>query len=161
MRLEAITAELHVFDGVINWRQPLKLGLSIRERKLLRLGSRGGDTLTLDHEPLMEMDMEEFGQVVVRDITDRLGASLRDSETGEARLIRLARGEPIGLALPRPDGSAFCIWVNDDEFYWGDEVALGSEDFAACDPPAIGGELDWSAVPESGAAHPAPVDSRR
>lgn len=144
----AITAELHLFDGDIRWEQPIRLGLALGDHEFLRLSSYRGDLIVLDHEPLQALEMDELGQIVVRDVTDRLFPSAA-FEVDELRIIRNAARMSIGLALLRTGFPAFCIWVNDDEFAWGDAAALGKADFAEGTNPVIAESFLNSDLPYS------------
>ena len=141
LRLVAITAELHEYEGRINWQQPVRLGVEISGLGFIRICEQRGDCVRFDREPLEAADLGEGGRIEVRDITERIDPSLRGAAVGEPRLIHDGRGSPIGLAVPRVGGGTFCLWVNDDEFYWGDEDALEAEDFPEDVRPTIGGEL--------------------
>lgn len=124
MKLLAITAELHVFEGVTNWEQPLRLGIALEGREFIRICEQRGDSIPLDAQPLQAADLGEGGRVEVRDLTERLDPSLRGDDIAAVRAIEEAERRTIGLALIRRNARAFCIWVNDDEFHWGDESAL-------------------------------------
>jgi len=139
--LLAITAELHVFDGATNWAQPLRLGVSIAGRDFIRICERRGDSIHFDSQPLEEANLGEGGRVEIYDITARVSPALRNREIGAPRVIHDGGGRPIGLALPFVRGGAFCLWVNDDEFYWGDEAALRSAAFTEGVRPVIGRRL--------------------
>lgn len=96
MRLKAIMAELHMFDGDINWERPVRLGLSIDGRDFLRVSVDRGESLLLDAEPLVEFDMGQYGTLVIRDFTDRLDATLCQGEIAAPRRI-LDSDRLIGL----------------------------------------------------------------
>jgi hypothetical protein len=128
LRLLAVTAELHVFAGVTNWDQPLRLGIALEGRAFLRVCEQRGDSIGFDDRPLEPADLGEGGRVEVHDLTERLGPNLRGVEIASVRAIEQAEGSITGLALIRADGPAFCIWVNDDEFRWGDAAALAAAD---------------------------------
>ena len=141
LRLVAITAELHEYEGRINWKQPVRLGVEISGLGFIRICEQRGDCVRFDRDPLEAADLGEGGSIEVRDITDHVDPSLRGAEVAEPRLIHDGRGSPIGLALPRRRGGTLCLWVNDDEFYWGDEDALEAAQFPEDVCPTIGGEL--------------------
>lgn len=124
MRLLAITAELHVFEGATNWEQPLRLGIALEGRPFIRMCEQRGDSIRFDDHPLQPADLGEGGGVEVRDLTERLDPDLRGAEIEEVRAIEDPEGLPVGLALLRRGASAFCIWVNDDDFHWGAVATL-------------------------------------
>jgi hypothetical protein len=141
LKLRAITAEIHVFEGAIDWAHPLRLRVSIHGRDSIRICEQRGDGISFDGRPLEPADLGEGGLVEVHDITDRLDPALRGSEIEAVRIIHDEEGRLVGLALARPDRDAFCIWVDDDEFRWGDEGALSAGSFREGDRPAIGPAL--------------------
>ncbi len=124
LRLLAITAELHVFEGVTNWQQPLRLGLVLEGRGFIRVCERRGDSIRFDDHPLETADWGEGGRVEIHDLTERLDPGLRGGEIEAVRVIEDSEGLAVGLALLRRGAPAFCIWVNDDEFHWGGEAEL-------------------------------------
>jgi hypothetical protein len=73
-----------------------------------------------------------------------VGAGLLGSEVQSLAEITDGQGSVIGVALLRVDGPPFCVWVEDDEFSWGDEAALRSTLLADGARPAIGGALQLS-----------------
>ena len=125
MRLIAITVELHAFREELNWEEPLKLGIAITERPFIRMWQERGDRVGFDELPLQPEDFGDAGRVEVHDITDRLYPGIRNMEIGEVRIIE-ADKEPVGLALLRPDGQAFCVWIDEDRLNWGNEAALSA-----------------------------------
>ena len=141
MLLLAITAELHVFEGEICWDEPLRIGILTSGRRFIRLWQQRGDNVGFDERPLEPEDFGEGGRVEVHDITDRLGPELRGQAIGSPRIILDPDSGPIGLALPRPGRSAFCLWINDDAFCWGDEAALEAASFPEGIKATIGGPL--------------------
>jgi len=140
MRLQAIMAELHLFDGDINWERPVRLGMSIDGRDFLRMSVDGGETLKLDGEQLVEFDMGQYGSTVIRDFADRLDANLRQGEVAAPRRI-LDRGRLIGLAFSRRDDELFFLWANGDEFHWGDQARFKGEWFPEGVVPALDSSL--------------------
>ena len=141
VHLLAITAELHVFEGMVHWDQPLRLGISISGQPFIRMWQQRGDSAGFDQHPLETEDFGEVGRVDVYDITDRLDPTLRNEEVGAVHIIQAGDAGPIGLALPRPGRKAFCLWINEDAFRCGDEAALGEESFPQGRKAAIGPAL--------------------
>lgn len=126
MKLLAILAELHLFDGVPNYEQPLRLGLDIEGRPFLRLCEQWGDSVRVDGHRLEPTDLGEGGEVVVGDVTSRLDPSLTGAELESVRLIESEEGHTMGLALQRVGAPTFFMWIHDDEFRWGPESALNA-----------------------------------
>lgn len=124
LKLLAVTAELHVFDGATNWEQPLRLGIALEGRPFIRICEQRGDSIRFDDRPLQPADLGEGGRVEVRDVTERLDPALRGGEIESVRAIEDSEGLAVGLALLRRDSSPFCIWVNDDDFHWAAGPAL-------------------------------------
>ncbi|HEX6374558.1 MAG TPA: hypothetical protein VFZ91_02450 [Allosphingosinicella sp.] len=124
IRLLAVRAELHVFAGIVYWRQPLRLGLVLQGRAFVRIREQRGDSIGFDARPLEGADLGEGGCVQVHDVTDRLDPRLRGAAIETLRTIGDGEGRTLGLALIRPGDHPFCIWVDDDEFYWGEEPIL-------------------------------------
>jgi hypothetical protein len=139
--LLAIMAELHVFEEEIRWDEPLRIGILTSGQRFIRMWQQRGDNVGFDERPLEPEDYGEGGRVEVHDITDRLGPSLRGQAIGTPRIIQDQAGAPIGLALPRPGQMAFCLWINDDVFCWGDEAALAAAPFPEGTKATIGGFL--------------------
>jgi hypothetical protein len=123
-RLLAITVELHVFRDEVNWEQPLRLGIAIAGRPFIRMWQQRGDRVGFDSRPLEPEDFGQVGRVEIHDVTERFDPALRGVEVAEARIVQDREGEPVGLALLRPGGKAFCLWVRNDDLVWGDEAAL-------------------------------------
>jgi hypothetical protein len=123
MRLLAMFVELHVFRGEVNWEQPLRIGVELSGRSFIRMWQQRCNHVGFDAHPLDPEDFGEVGRVEVRDVTDRFAAGLREAEFTEARIIHEAT-EPVGLALVQTDGTAFCLWVDEDEWRWGSDEAL-------------------------------------
>ena len=141
MHLLAITAELHVFEGEVHWDQPFRLGISISGGPFIRMWQQRGDSVQFDDHPLQPEDFGEAGRVEVHDITDRLDPSLRNERIGNARTIHAGDTNPIGLALLRSGRKIFCLWINNDEYCWGDEAALGAGSFPHGEKATIGAFL--------------------
>jgi hypothetical protein len=124
MKLLAILAELHLFEGVPNFDQPLRLGLDIEGRPFLRLCEQWGDSVSVDSQRLEPADFGEGGEVVVGDVTARIDPSLTGAELEAVRVIESEEGHIMGLALQRAGAPDFFLWIQDDEFRWGGERAL-------------------------------------
>ncbi|HYE27369.1 MAG TPA: hypothetical protein VEA61_03945 [Allosphingosinicella sp.] len=123
-RLLAITAELHVFDEVVNWRQPLRLGLVLEGRPFLRIREQRGDSIGFDDRPLEAADLGEGGRVEVHDFTHRIDPTLRGAALDALRAIEGSDGRTLGLALILRNRRPFWIYIEDDEFHWTAEPAL-------------------------------------
>jgi hypothetical protein len=139
-RLLAITAELHAFRREVNWDQPLRLGISIGGRPFIRMWQQRGDRVGFDACPLEPEDFGEVGRIEIHDVTDRFDPGLRNAEIVEARIVQNRTGEPIGFALIRPEGKAFCLWMHDDKLVWGDQTVL-EEAFAPEERAGFGAAL--------------------
>lgn len=141
MKILAVEAELHIFADEVNWARPLRLRILFGDGTALRLRCSGdGEGLIVERLPLEPpMDMGEYGRTDIFDITDRLEPALKHEAIGEPRTIRSPAGRLIGLALPRPHGAPFCIWINGDEIRWGPQGALREDDWVDGGIPALAG----------------------
>src|SRR5688572_19707179 len=103
MRLRAIFANVHVYDGPPQVRTPLRFRLSFSDGSFIRLrGSSDASTMILDDLPLdAPFDMENYGRVEMCDFTAEIDPSLGDTEIGQPRIVQTADGRTVGLALPR------------------------------------------------------------
>ena len=138
MRLLAITAEVHAFQGELNWEEPLRLGINLGGRPFIRMWQQRGDRVGFDDQPLQPEEFGEAGRVEVHDITDRLDPGLRNVDVSEVRIVE-AGAEPVGLALLGPERNGFYIWIAEDRLHWANSAALATE--AAGGNTHIGGLL--------------------
>jgi hypothetical protein len=143
MKLNAVEAELHVFHGEVKWATPIRLAISFADGSRLRLSGAGdGETLLVDRERLEPpLDMEEYGRTATFDVTDRLDPTLRSAVIGDPIAIRRPSDQLVGLALPRENGEAFCVWIDGDEFHSGSEGDLKRHDWLPGEEPALDGNL--------------------
>jgi hypothetical protein len=123
IRLLSILGEIHVHAGIRYWDRPLRLGLAFAGRGFLRIREQRGAGISFDGEPLRAAGLGEGGRIEMHDVTDRLDPSLRGAPLTAIRAIEEAE-RVLGLALERPGRALFCIWVDDDEFHWGDEQKM-------------------------------------
>ncbi len=143
MRVTSVFADLHVFDGVVNWAQPSCVALTFSDGFYIRLcGASDGETMVFDRLPLDgPYDMQECGRVEVHDVTDRIDPSLRGCECAKPVTIHDGSGHVIGLAIPRPSAAPICFWNYGDELYWGDWEVLISHDWEDWVSPSLGETL--------------------
>lgn len=129
MKIVSVRADLHVFDGVVNHAEPIRLALEFEGCPPLRLCLSGdGEGFILDRLPLEgPLEMDEFGRIETFEIGGRLGLVGREVE--RLLSIRLPGGKLAGLALDGGDRAPFCIWNDGDTFHWGDEAALNRHDW--------------------------------
>lgn len=142
--LRAIQGEIHVHGNAANWKHPLRLGLAFSGRPYLRLRERRGDAVAFDTQPLAREDFADGSRVEVHDLTDVLAPELRGAAVQSLAEITDGQGSVIGLALLRGGEPPFCIWVEDDEFTWGDEAALEAAVLEDGAGGVIGAELRLS-----------------
>lgn len=119
MKLTAITAEVHIWNGVPNTAQPVRLGVEIDGLRFLRIAERRGESIQIDAEPLAEDDFGEGGRIEVRDLTEMVGIK-RGAEIGVPRYVE-QNGDVVGVAFQGILGADLCLWCEDDEFRWGSE----------------------------------------
>ena len=126
IRLISIAAEIHVHSGIFYWERPLRIGLHFAGRDFLRIREQRGDGISFDALPLEAADLSEGGRIEVHDVTDRLDPSLRGAPIAALHAVGEDRDRLLGVVLDRAGGAPFCIWIDDDEFYWGSEADLKS-----------------------------------
>ncbi|MFL6843662.1 MAG: hypothetical protein ACJ8ER_02135 [Allosphingosinicella sp.] len=119
MKLSAILADLHVFEGQVNWAKPLRLALVFDDGSSLRLDvGAEGETLIVDRLPLEgPIDMDDYGRVEVHDITHLLGAGLGRIEAGPPVVVRDEAGRAIGVSVPLVGRETLCFWADGDELH--------------------------------------------
>ena len=124
MRLVSVDAELFVPKGSMR-AQPIRFRLSFSDGRSLRLSGDGtGETLRVDAEPLEPtVDMGRYGETFYQDVICLLSPYLMDTPVERLTMLELA-GVQVGFSLVPTAGQAFHIWVDGDEFYWGNDSAL-------------------------------------
>lgn len=143
MKIASISAELHAFEGHVNYDEPLRLAVDFDDGSSIRLcGIGDGEGVILDRLPLEEpMDFEECGRTAIFDVTERLDETLRNAEIQELLAIRNPSNKLIGLALSREGNEPFCIWMDGDEFHWGVTSVLFGWAWAPDGGGKIGGAI--------------------
>ena len=129
MKLNSVSAYRHIFAGEANGR-PLQLLLSFDENRALRLHVAGdGERMIVDDGQLDQpVDLGEYGQTDIADITQSLLPALRSREVTDVQALA-RQGHPVGVKLTVVGDDPFHFWVDGDELYWGDEAALLSHDW--------------------------------
>ncbi|HEX4737348.1 MAG TPA: hypothetical protein VH331_07290 [Allosphingosinicella sp.] len=129
MRLNSVTANRHIFNGEANGK-PLRLLLTFDSGRVLRLQIAGdGEEMLMDNRQLdAAVDMGEYGQTDVADVTQSLFPSLSRVEVTDVKSLE-RHGRRVGVKLAVDGGEPFNFWVDDDELHWGDEAALVSHDW--------------------------------
>lgn len=132
MRVSKFESELPVCDGRVDWSQPIRLAVRFDDGSRLRLKVAGdGVTLAIDRDELDRgFDLGEFGRFGTHEIANRLDPTLRNAAVGDPIGIRDRAGRLIGMALPRPETEAFCIWVDREKFYWGTASNLAAHEWS-------------------------------
>lgn len=128
MRVSKFESELQVCDGRVDWSQPMRLAVRFDDgsRLPLKIGEDGATLVVDRNEPGQSFDLGEFGRFGTHEIAERIDPTLRNAAVGDPVSIRDSAGRLIGMALPRPETEAFCIWVDSDQFYWGAESILAA-----------------------------------
>jgi hypothetical protein len=134
-------AELHVFAGKTNWRQPLRIGIRLEGGRFIRLCGHRGDSVIADSEPLQTSDFGEGGSIEVGDISESLPSGLLEADISKIRFIEGGFGQRIGLALLSRE-ETFCFWIDDDEFRWGSWEDLCSAELAVGICPKLGSAFE-------------------
>lgn len=124
MRLSAITANRHIFDGQVNGK-PYQLLLNFDRAKALHLKvAADGEQMTADAGPLdVQFDMNEYGHTDVSDVTQSLFPTLQGLEIVVVEALTLC-GRQIGVKLCFVGAPPFHFWADGDELHWGDTAAF-------------------------------------
>jgi len=143
MKLISITANLHSFNGELNWTDPTRVRLAFSDGRSLRVRvATDGESIVLDDLPLDEpFDMGQYGRVEVHDFHNRIEPLLLDSEIATLNAIHDGNGRMIGLAVQRIEGIAFCLWNYGDELHYGDFGGLLTHDWGPQAKPMIGSPI--------------------
>lgn len=138
MKLEAITANLHVVKGRTTGA-PLRLLLTFDDGRRLRLGSASdGATMVIDHLPLDPPSRTTgFGEVTVADFAGLIGYAVVGAGIAEVRALSYGAA-PIGVRLGIEGGAALHIWVDGDELWWGDDAVFAAHIWPDDKAPAVG-----------------------
>ena len=138
LRLTAIHANRHIFEGQPNGK-PIRLLFRFADGRSLRIGVAGdGFRATIDQLPLdPPFDMGEYGKVDIADVTDVIGAHLRDLDAMSLHALT-RHGHDIGVRLGFEVVAPLSIWVDGDELHWGDADALAAYDWLGGGEPVAG-----------------------
>ena len=139
MILKAITAELHRFDGALNWNNPIRVRFEFQDALPVRIKvASDGETVIVDHAPLEPpFDMEEYGSIEHADAGKRIAANVIGADV-VLRPIANPDGSRIGLALVWEGEPVFCVLNMGDDLYWGDWKRFESwEDVGPILPEAV------------------------
>lgn len=94
--------------------------------------------MLVDELPLDDpFDMGECGRVIVEDVTGSPYQGLRAAEVLDVRVLGLDARQ-VGVQLLLGGGLAFHFWVEDDELFWGDKIALTTHDWLGGPIPTAG-----------------------
>lgn len=140
MKLISLYAEL--FSGVHGEPPtPICFMLAFTEHEPIRLRISGrGDTLIIEHEPLQPAHEWENGRTLHQNVIMLLSPRLHNLTVD--RIEAINRGnDQIGLTLVAPDEPAFHIWVDGDEFFWGNDQSLRWHWSCAVDLPILRGQI--------------------
>lgn len=129
MKLTHITANRHIVDGLVNGK-PLRLLFAFDGDVTLRLQvAEDGERMVLDDGPLdAPLDMDEYGQVDIAEVTEALFPTLRGLIVTDVNALA-RNGSHVGLKLSFTGCAPFYFWVDGDELHWGDEAALVGHDW--------------------------------
>ena len=128
MRLNAVTANCHLFDGNVNGK-PIRIRIEFDGGKALRLQVAGdGHRMVIDNELLDEpFEMGKFGRLDSADVSEEILPLLGDRDVASLNAMELD-GQQVGLRL-RTLADDFYFWADGDELFWGDRAALSSHDW--------------------------------
>ncbi|MGK9169808.1 hypothetical protein KXR53_26075 [Inquilinus limosus] len=126
MRLISITANLHSFNGELNWANPIMVRLAFNNGRAVRVRvAADGESVILDDLPLDQpCDMGQYGRIEVHDFSSKIDPLFLNSETITSSAIHSDDGRMVGLAVQRSEEVAFCFWNYGDELHYGDFGAL-------------------------------------
>jgi hypothetical protein len=124
MRLTSISANRHIFEGRLNGK-PLHLLLNFASGRSLRLAvAADAEGIIVDDQPLDEpADLGELGTIDIAEVTDFVGANLREAQVENVRALVL-NGRRVGVQLALATSEPFHVWVDGDELHWGPSSAL-------------------------------------
>lgn len=140
MKLLSVAANQHVFDGRTNGK-PIRLLLTFDE-ELLRLSAAGdGQTMLSDGLSLDEpFDMNDYGRIVISDVTQTLFPALLNATVNEVRSLELG-GRRVGVRLCLANNDDADFWVDGDELFWGFGEAMGAHNWVDGVIPTVAASL--------------------
>jgi len=121
MKLAAILAEFHEFEGKWDWHRPIGVRLEFADAPPIRIELvSDGESMRVDSLPLEgPLDMGEYGATFIHDVSDRFAPELRGADVCVKGIA--AGGTPLaGVALVRQGQVALCLWNWGDELLWGE-----------------------------------------
>jgi hypothetical protein len=122
LRLVGIDAELHIGQSE-RQRHPVRFRLVFQSSPNLTLSISGsGDGLVLDDRLLFAVDMAEYGKTIVQDVVRLIAPRMCNASISSVTELR-AYGKRAGLTLSA-ETSVFHIWVDSDEWFWGNDLDL-------------------------------------
>lgn len=140
MRLISITANLHSFNGALDWRSPTRVRLAFSDGSAVRVRVDGdGESVILDDLPLdAPFDMGQYGRIEAHDLCNQVDPLLLESEIATLNAIHSVDDRIIGLAVQRNEGIAFCLWNYGDDLYYGNFDEFLAYDWGTRARPMIG-----------------------
>lgn len=121
--LRKVIAAVHVFEGERKDEEPLHLWLSLEGSALIRLfGASDGEHLFADRKPPEPVDMQEYGEVILTDVSrstafgDVIGRKLEG-----AWLVESPPGEVVGLRFDFGLALRPVVFNRGDELYVVDD----------------------------------------
>ena len=120
MILKAITAELHRYDGALDWENPIRVRFEFDDGPAIRVcGASDGETVILDDQLLQPpFDLDEYGSFEHVDAANALAPTLIGSSVEPSPIVD-EDGRPIGLALVRDGKRVFYVRNIVDDLQWG------------------------------------------
>ncbi|MFA7433560.1 MAG: hypothetical protein WCZ72_07590 [Gemmobacter sp.] len=143
MKLISLHAELF-YEAHGDRPYPITFLLALTGQKPFRLCISGsGDTLVIEHAPLPPPHEWEEGRIMHEDVIMLMSPRLHVFTVDRIEAIT-RENDQIGLSLVAVNEPAFHIWVDGDEFFWGNDQALqwhwSNSDVA----PRLGGRISVS-----------------
>lgn len=125
MKLAAIMAEFHEFEGRWDWHRPLRVRLEFADAPPVRVELMSdGESMRVDSLPLEgPLDMGEYGATFILDVTERFAPALNGADV-DVQVIAAGETPFAGVAIVYEGRAALCFWNWGDELLWGDWDAI-------------------------------------
>jgi hypothetical protein len=139
--ISALQAELHFGRGE-NRPTPVRFRLSLSNGQNVTLSISGaGDQIVLDQRPLIAVEMAEYGTVVLQDIVTLVAPRLVDAAVQSITLLQ-NDDRQVGISISTLHNT-FHLWVDGDEWQWGNDLDLQSHHWRNGRPAVASGEATF------------------
>ncbi|MGL4319372.1 MAG: hypothetical protein ACRCS3_00765 [Paracoccaceae bacterium] len=146
LTVSALEAELHFGQGE-NRATPVRFRLALSNGQNVTLSiSSAGDQIVLDQRPLIAADMAEYGTVVLQDVVNLVAPRLVDAAVQSITLLQ-NKDRQIGISI-NTYHDAFHLWVDGDEWHWGNDLDLQKHHWLNGKPAVASGEATFPPLAE-------------